>query len=119
MQHAPTNLSQCLLFCGKVSGFKFSCVTFACMHTYRPDHAYVKDHKRTKWSYTMGTFKAHLTPNVDAFLEYKSAFVAQYFTEHPAPSWKLVAHAVYCRCEYGVLEIIHKKYLNSSKCINY
>ena len=34
-----------------------------------------------------------------------------YVTDHPSPSWKGVAHALYCRDHLEELEVVQKKYL--------
>ena len=34
-----------------------------------------------------------------------------YLNEHPAPSWKRVAHALYIRSHLKELEVVQKKYL--------
>lgn len=58
-------------------------------------------------------YMANLTPNHDTLLEKDSVFIERYLKVHPGPSWKLIAHAMYCRCEYKALEIIQRKYLHT------
>ena len=46
----------------------------------------------------------------------KEALIQEYLDNHPAPSWRRVACAVYeMACDencYGILEVIHRKYIN-------
>ena len=40
----------------------------------------------------------------------KHAFLKHFLEDHPCPSWKLIAYAVYMEGEYGALEVIQRDY---------
>ena len=39
-----------------------------------------------------------------------------YLNNHPCPSWRNVAHALYVHKEHGVLEVLKSRYLKGESC---
>ena len=39
-----------------------------------------------------------------------------YLNNHPCPSWRDVAYALYVRKEHGVLEVLKSRYLKGESC---
>ena len=39
-----------------------------------------------------------------------------YLNDHPCPSWRHVAHALYVRKEHGVLEVLKSRYFKGESC---
>ena len=39
-----------------------------------------------------------------------------YLNNHPCPSWRHVAHALYVNREHGVLEVLKSRYLKGESC---
>ena len=39
-----------------------------------------------------------------------------YLNNHPCPSWRHVAHALYVQNEHGVLEVLKSRYLKGESC---
>ena len=48
--------------------------------------------------------------------ELKRAYATFYLTRHPAPSWRIVAHALWQAGEHGALEVVQKLYLKGELC---
>ena len=42
----------------------------------------------------------------------KQAYWKYFLTQHPCPSWLLVAHALYRAGEHGILEVLQNKYIS-------
>ena len=48
--------------------------------------------------------------------ELKRAYATFYLTRHPAPSWRIVALALWQAREHGALEVVQKLYLKGEPC---
>ena len=48
--------------------------------------------------------------------ERKRAYTAYYITQHPAPSWRIVALALWRKGELGALEVVQKLYHKGEPC---
>ena len=46
----------------------------------------------------------------------KQAYSAYHLTHHPAPSWRIIATALYVAKELGALEVVQKLYLRGEPC---
>ena len=46
----------------------------------------------------------------------KRVYITYYITQHPAPSWRIVALALWQAGELGALEVVHKLYLKGEPC---
>ena len=46
----------------------------------------------------------------------KRAFSAYFMSHHPAPSWLIIAIALWCMKEHGALEVVQKLYLKGKPC---
>ena len=46
------------------------------------------------------------------------AYTAYYITQHPAPSWRIVALALWEAGEHGALEVVQKLYLKGEPCVD-
>ena len=53
---------------------------------------------------------------INVFAQRRRAYLAYFLTHHPAPSWRIIATALYIGEELGALEVVQKLYLRGELC---
>ena len=67
------------------------------------------------WLHIPDSKKSELQQQYDG-RELKRAYTTYYITQHPAPSWRIVALALWEEVELGALEVVQKLYLKGEPC---
>ena len=70
----------------------------------------------SEWLHIPQSKRRELWQQYPAVGQRKRAYSAYFLTHHPAPSWWIIATALYRNQELGALEVVQKLYLRGEPC---